>query len=277
MALSQWSEFFKQYPYSSSVLFSLVLVVLEKVVELDFVCPCKSGYTEAFFCFYLLVPMFIAFVFGLYLQSFKCSSRGERWPNFLKLLACVVPSVVWLALFLCDGRYIACLNTELKKDHIGSADPSPWKWCEKNQTLTAFERKALESFYSSKLAGFSVLVLISAVALLYKCCKKGYKCLDFTDQEPCCSAHGKTCSSAHCKKCCGDHKRNCCPSHRDMNCLAHLPEQGSSSQGRTNTQVQGQEGTPLTEMDSTAASPCAKIENCPCLCHQTCLCDCHQP
>ncbi|KAL7853363.1 hypothetical protein AOLI_G00202070 [Acnodon oligacanthus] len=274
MALSQWSEFFKQYPYSSSVLFSLVLVVLEKVVELDFVCPCKSGYTEAFFCFYLLVPMFIAFVFGLYLLSFECSSsRGERWPNFLKLLACVVPSVVWLAMFLCDGRYIACLNTEFNAEYSDSDNPSPWKWCEKNQTLTPDEVITLESFYISKLAGFGVLVLVSAVALIYKCCMKYCKCLDLTDTEPCCSAHGKTCSAAHCRACCEHHKRNCCPAHRNMACLAHLPEDASSSQGNRRDQSVHLE---LQPCHGAAACHCGKLENCPCLCHQTCRCDCHK-
>ncbi|XP_037401690.1 uncharacterized protein LOC119265383 [Pygocentrus nattereri] len=268
MALSKWSDFFKQHPYSSSVLFSLVLVVLEKVVEVDFVCPCESGYTEAFFSFYLLVPMFIAFVFGLYLLSFKCSSCGECCSAFPKLLACAVPSVVWLAMFLCDGRYIACLYTELKKDYIDSANPSPWKWCEKNQTLTAGERKALKSFYVSKLLGFIVLILISSVALIYKFCKKGCKYLDFTDQEPR--------SSAHCRACCEHHKPNCSSEHRDMNWSDHLPEEDVSSQGQANTQAQ-QEGMPLRQMDSTAASPCAKTDNCPCLCHQTCRCDGHQP
>ncbi|KAL6470795.1 hypothetical protein MHYP_G00219140 [Metynnis hypsauchen] len=268
MTLSQWSDFFKQHPYSSSVLFSLVLVVLEKVVEVDFVCPCESGYTEAFFSLYLLVPMFIAFVFGLYLLSFKCSPSCEDCcSDFLKFLACMVPSVVWLAVFLCDGRYIACLNTELKKDYIDSDNPSPWKWCEKNQTLTAGERKALEWFYISKLLGFSVLILISAVALVYKCCKKVFKFLDFTNQKPR--------SSAHCRACCEHHKGNS-SAHRDVTSSAPPPEENDSSQGQANTEDQ-QESIHLREKDSTAASPRAETENCPCVCHQPCNGDGHQP
>ncbi|KAL7853364.1 hypothetical protein AOLI_G00202080 [Acnodon oligacanthus] len=184
MVLSQLAAFFTRYPYSSSVLFSLVLVVLEKFFENDFVCPCESGYTEAFFCFYLLAPMFIAFVFGLYLLSFRCvccSGRKKCCSAFCKFLACSIPSAVWLAVFFCDGRYIACLNTELKGEYADSADPSPWKWCERNQTRTDDQLRALTSFYKSKLGGFGVLVFITVIALLYKCCKKYCECLNFSE------------------------------------------------------------------------------------------------
>ncbi|XP_017543020.1 uncharacterized protein LOC108414640 [Pygocentrus nattereri] len=273
MTLSKWSDFFKQHPYSSSVLFSLVFVALEKVVEFDFVCPCESGFTEAFFCCYLLVPMFIAFVFGLYLLSFKRSSRGEHGSDLLKLLACMVPSVVWLAMFLCDGRYTACLYTEFGAEFSDSDNPSPWKWCEKTQTLTPDEIITLVSFYISKLVGFGVFVLISAVALIYKCCMNYCKCLDFTDTEPCCSAHGKTCSVAHCRACCEHHKPNCCSAHRDMRCSAHLPEDASSSQGNRRDHSVHLE---LHSCHGAAACHCAKPENCPSLHHHTCRCDCHK-
>ncbi|KAI4880263.1 hypothetical protein NFI96_019749 [Prochilodus magdalenae] len=52
---------FRDHPCIIGVLFSVILVVLEKFVEQNFVCPCRSGYTEALFSLYLLTPMAMSF------------------------------------------------------------------------------------------------------------------------------------------------------------------------------------------------------------------------
>ncbi|KAI4880262.1 hypothetical protein NFI96_019748, partial [Prochilodus magdalenae] len=64
MALVKLTEILKDHPWRSYVLVNLVLVLLEKLVELDFVCPCRRGYTEALFYLYLIMPMLIALNFG---------------------------------------------------------------------------------------------------------------------------------------------------------------------------------------------------------------------
>lgn len=147
MVLAQLSELLKQYPFSSNTLFSLILVVLEKVAEYDFVCPCVEGYTGAFFLCYLLVPMFIAFVFGLYLLGLEC-----RCAYFKKFVACLIPSSVWLALFLCDGRYVACLNTKLESTQADSEALPPWEWCSRSRNLTHDQYEAEKAFFRSKVS-----------------------------------------------------------------------------------------------------------------------------
>lgn len=151
MVLARLSGLFKQYPFGSNAIFSLILIVLEKVVENDFVCPCVKGYTEAFFWCYLLVPMFIAFVFVLYLLSFECWGQ-KKSAIFKKLLACLIPPSVWLALFLCDGKYLACLMTDLNSEHADSDEMPLWEWCSKSRNLTAGQYRAEKVFFISTVS-----------------------------------------------------------------------------------------------------------------------------
>lgn len=155
MAFRHLREFFERYPYGSNVIFSLILVILEKVVENEFVCPCVKGFTELFFWCYLLVPMFVAFVCGLYLLSFECRSNSSKkafLANVKKVFACLISTIAWLWVFLSDGRYLACLKTNLKSEHADSDERPPWEWCSKSRNLTAAQSHAEEIFFISKVS-----------------------------------------------------------------------------------------------------------------------------
>ncbi|KAI4889346.1 hypothetical protein NFI96_025606 [Prochilodus magdalenae] len=176
MALEKLTEILKEHPWRSYVVVNLVLVLLEKLVELEFMCPCRRWYTEAFFCLYLIMPMLIALNFGVYLRKTKLwsdSKTPKRCPCLLngcaKLLTCAVPSVFWLILFFGDGRYVACLITPLQEDYVESSENPPWEWCDKNQTLTDEQKHVQISFYISKIVVFAFITIILFLALCHQC------------------------------------------------------------------------------------------------------------
>ncbi|KAL7853367.1 hypothetical protein AOLI_G00202110 [Acnodon oligacanthus] len=99
-------------------------------------------------------------------QQSGCECSSNCCVNFL---TCTIPSVFWLVLFFGDGRYVACLITKLKKDHVDSSELPPWEWCDKPRILTDDQNQAKEAFYISKVVVFSFISFILFVALIYQC------------------------------------------------------------------------------------------------------------
>ncbi|KAL6470798.1 hypothetical protein MHYP_G00219170 [Metynnis hypsauchen] len=182
MALGKLGAFLKQHPWRSYTMLYLVLIVLEKLVEEDFVCPCRLGFTWIFFSLYLAMPLLIAANFGVYMwKSSLCADSGQQSrcecssKCCVDFLTCTIPSVFWLVLFFGDGRYVACLITQLKEDHVDSSELPPWEWCDKQRILTDDQNQAKEAFYISKVVVFSFISFILFVALIcqcVQCCKK---------------------------------------------------------------------------------------------------------
>ncbi|KAG9266022.1 hypothetical protein AMEX_G20518 [Astyanax mexicanus] len=308
MALKGFKGFFKGNPWSGTVLFNLVLVVLEKLVENDFVCPCRPGYTQAFFALYLIMPMTIAFVFGVYLFQFQYSKATEtqccrdiKW----KILCLLSPPIVWIILFISDGRYLSCLLADLHEKNPDSTLVPLWQWCSEGKNLTQAQQEARKAFYITKLAGFGCLLaifLIILIVMIYTCLKPKTPNEQVThsgvgegdtgvaggsrageakgdggaeaggSQIRCCSVYGKTCGASHCKDCCSKHRKACCLEHRDLPCLAHSDTNATQKTDHSDSTVSHLE----SQSQPTSESLCVRIKGCPCLCHQTCDCSCHK-
>lgn len=153
------------------------LVVAENLIEKDFVCPCTMVFKILFFIFYLLLPAFIIFTVTFCimceLERKKAAdnqnqeapeNRGnqnqEAPKNLLKckiIFQCSIPSIFWVLLFFSDGRYIACLRTNLKDRFFDSSSQLPWEWCHTNQTLTPEQKRAEEAYIWSKVGEPSLL------------------------------------------------------------------------------------------------------------------------
>ncbi|KAL7844831.1 hypothetical protein SRHO_G00233700 [Serrasalmus rhombeus] len=209
MVLGRLSEFLKDHPWSSYAIVNLVLVALEKLVENDFVCPCRRGYTWAFFSLYLLIPLLVTLNFGFYMWISKSWSDSEPpeelkcskdWCKcFVKFLTCAFPSFFWLVLFFGDGRFVACVMTPLKEDHLDSNVQPPWEWCDRNRTLTKEQDHVQTTFYKSKISVFSVISAILLLALICQCCDR---CCARCCARSCCRCYIRCCSR-HCGGCCG--------------------------------------------------------------------------
>ncbi|KAI4876687.1 hypothetical protein NFI96_002243 [Prochilodus magdalenae] len=143
-------------------------------------------FRACFFIMYLVTPAFIAFTLAwFYALSHSEGSatnvpanrrltedpenpqrnRQQQRPwkrtsifTLVEWLQCLIPSVIWVILFLSDGRYVACLSTTLEGENADSSVHPAWEWCDHNRTLTDNQKNAQRSFYVSKfLSNISLL------------------------------------------------------------------------------------------------------------------------
>ncbi|XP_036444583.1 uncharacterized protein LOC118820377 [Colossoma macropomum] len=182
------------------LIFVLVsLVVAEDYVGKEFHCPCKSDFRKKFFFSYLLIPAFVVFaVMYCIMRELQTSNtepqqqesneetqglesiRGApmsgrlnecsfkqmsgKWRQFIFTFWCFIPSIFWIILFFCDGRYWACYHTTFEGDADSTAN-APWEWCNTNRTLTAAQKKAEKAYNDSKFGGF-IALLVSTIGIL---------------------------------------------------------------------------------------------------------------
>ncbi|KAI4878624.1 hypothetical protein NFI96_015442 [Prochilodus magdalenae] len=165
------------------------LIVVQSFVEKEFQCICRQGYREAIVYSNLGIPAFIFFTVTFCIlrelkrqesdkkrksveKTQKQESNTEQQSICVLVLKSLIPSLFWMVLFLCDGRYVACVATTLKGENADSTAPSPWEWCNINRTLTDDQTKAQNAYFWSKIAGFAALFICSFFILLCECCKQ---------------------------------------------------------------------------------------------------------
>ncbi|KAK1803608.1 hypothetical protein P4O66_021024 [Electrophorus voltai] len=196
------------------------LIALEKFIENDFECPCDKRFRTIIFILYLVTPATTAFTVTFFLASMPKtadSARGRRRQNtttssiyLSRFVFSFFSSFICTALFLSDGRYMACLHTELNGEYADSSPVPAWEWCDKKRILTDIQRNAHAWFYISKILGFSLMLILSVLALALKCC---HPCL-----HSCCQHCCQDICSALCEDCCDE----CCKEFVPEN-EAHAP------------------------------------------------------
>lgn len=148
--ISALRKTFQNDQLASNVVFSFLLVVLEKLVDMEFACPCKQRWENAFFvAAYFLIPGILAIVLMNNLRKGKvtlaeCSktrtdalqkirekAEGNTW---------IIPGFVWSILWFLDGRYFACGTTDWPGRYVTADKADPVKWCETNNNTLYEER-----------------------------------------------------------------------------------------------------------------------------------------
>ncbi|TWW67471.1 hypothetical protein D4764_02G0005120 [Takifugu flavidus] len=96
----------------------------EKLVELEFECPCNPKWNGLFSSAFFIIPVIMAFILMLIIQ-------GHRWCEwFKKTVSSSVPAIVWLILLFFDGQYFTCAKTDWKGRFVLIDKAAPKKWCE---------------------------------------------------------------------------------------------------------------------------------------------------
>ena len=113
-------------PLVSNVAFGLILMGLEKLMELEFECHRDPKWNSTFCSAFFLIPAVMAFTLMLIIQDCRC---GTRWPKGLSTSS-FVPAVVWLVLLFLDGQYFAGAMTDWKGRFVTVDRAAPQKWCE---------------------------------------------------------------------------------------------------------------------------------------------------
>lgn len=124
-------------PLVSNVAFGFILMGLEKLVELEFECPCRPAWNGAFSSAFFIIPAVMAFTLMLIIQGCRCAV----WCRKTISLSSFVPAVVWLILLFLDGQYFACAMTDWEGRYVLVDKAAPQKWCEpvKEGDVTAQE------------------------------------------------------------------------------------------------------------------------------------------
>ncbi|CAJ1049067.1 calcium homeostasis modulator protein 6 [Xyrichtys novacula] len=150
----QWYSLLKKEisnsPLVSNLVFGFILMVLEKLVELEFECPCNPKWNRVLSSAFFIIPAVTAFLLMLIIQ-------GCRY-----------------------GQYFACAMTDWEGRFVIVDKAAPQKWCEPNEkdALQKLMPRWQESFAISQITGMCLLMAICVglvVYLIYTCCTSDRK------------------------------------------------------------------------------------------------------
>lgn len=122
---------------------SLILAALEKMMDVNFVCPCRPGLNELIGVCYGAVPCIGCFLFTCRFVDLG-PGDGETQNGSLckKIRFSALVALIWLFFFFIDGRYSACVFS-----HWGGqyTDTGTMKWCKPTGNETLMFESQLET------------------------------------------------------------------------------------------------------------------------------------
>lgn len=124
-----WKDFLmnqlERSPLVSNLFLGLILTLLEKLVEMEFSCPCVSGWNVAFACLFFSIPGFLSFVLMMCIRGCK---------SIESVCQCCIPTLMWLTLTFLDGQYFACAMTYWSGSYETVPQSAHRKWCKPDNT-----------------------------------------------------------------------------------------------------------------------------------------------
>ncbi|KAL0968687.1 hypothetical protein UPYG_G00270210 [Umbra pygmaea] len=154
-------------PLVSNVAFGFILMGLEKLVELEFECPCDPRWNGLFSSAFFVIPAVMAFTLMLITQD--CRYEPGSCPKTVSISS-LVPAIVWLILLFLDGQYFACALTDWSGRFVIVDKAPPQKWCEPHHddgTLQELMLHSQELFVESQVIGIALLVFICVGLIVY--------------------------------------------------------------------------------------------------------------
>ncbi|XDV22693.1 hypothetical protein PO909_027539 [Leuciscus waleckii] len=186
--LKHMHKYLSQTAVFSSFPLSLLLLGLEKLIEIEFVCPCGPSTQLTVFIFSGPALFTFALMYIL-LRPFKhgCSrycggANDDTQENCPKaFVSCLIPPVMWAIILLLDGNYFACAMTDWKGVYVFDKELNR-SWCKPTEgmrnekELRDLTRKYIQQ---SQFLGYVTICVFSALTIIlmsiYDCCISG-KC-----------------------------------------------------------------------------------------------------
>ncbi|XP_043073234.1 uncharacterized protein LOC122323460 [Puntigrus tetrazona] len=162
-----WVQNLKQVMKShtgSNVITGFLMVLIEKLVEMDFACPCDPKTNLAFSLAYFLVPALFSSTLMFYIHSPECKSKC-----LLSTITCIIPAGTWVLLLFFDGQYFACARTSWEGLTVHTDISASTTWCEpfmKYGNITAKQREFFGFRNISQVVALSLLLVISGVLFI---------------------------------------------------------------------------------------------------------------
>lgn len=156
---------FNNSPLVSNVAFGFILVVLEKLVELEFECPCNPAWNRLFSSAFFIIPAVMAFTLMLIIKEcrwYQCWCSRNTVYSF-------VPAIVWLILLFFDGQCLACAMTDWEGRFVHMAEAPKRKWCKPKENVTWQDQlyNTHYFFFVSQGIGIIFLMITCAGLILY--------------------------------------------------------------------------------------------------------------
>ncbi|KAF4073465.1 hypothetical protein AMELA_G00258890 [Ameiurus melas] len=160
---------------------SIVLVVLEKIMDNDFICPCQPGYNEWICACYAAGPSIFSFVFTLFFVDPKPDDKVMKGKSTCdRFLYSALVAFIWLFLFFVDGGYVSCACSRWGGEYT---ETGALKWCKPTGNETSVfesQEKTERCITISQFAGFGIVLVISIILGISLCCKS--RCEDGVQQ-----------------------------------------------------------------------------------------------
>ncbi|KAI5630307.1 hypothetical protein C0J50_10174, partial [Silurus asotus] len=107
--------------------FTLALILLENILDDNFICPCRNNLN--YICFFLctFVPAIGCFISTLFFVdvSPEFNNKMEKTPR--RFLYAFLTALTWLSIILIDGRYCACAYSDW--EGLYTTYDTFGKWC----------------------------------------------------------------------------------------------------------------------------------------------------
>nr|XP_040024799.1 uncharacterized protein LOC120812692 [Gasterosteus aculeatus aculeatus] len=158
----QWLTLLTNFrrPMVPNVAFSFIEMLLAKMVEVEFECPCNPERNKFFSSAFFIIPTVLAFTLMLIIERCRC----DAW--FRKTVFCFVPAFVWLILMFFDGQYLACAMTTWNGTFVVVDKDAKMKWCKPNVTSDELI-VTTESYFWSRVISIVLLILFCVGLIVY--------------------------------------------------------------------------------------------------------------
>ncbi|CAM5131424.1 unnamed protein product [Natator depressus] len=149
-----WRTWQKEFGIASASLCSLILLGVEKIMELEFKCPPSHYWKVRYSLCYFLIPAMVLFLLSLAFQP-QCPNSVMGCCNIHCLGKTFLPSIIWTVILLLDGRYVACL-------------------CKASEeTITADNKEQpSDSYIISQISGLGITLGIVVILFICKKCSE---------------------------------------------------------------------------------------------------------
>ncbi|KAL7831557.1 hypothetical protein SRHO_G00310600 [Serrasalmus rhombeus] len=172
-SLLRFGRMTRSSPLHATVPVTFILMGAEKMMGLEFSCPCQPQLNLSLVSFMFSVPALLVFTIMLILArpckyTCGCCSCRKFAESFL---ACLIPPTVWFILLFLDGRYLACVMTNWNGMYVSDMGDPPVRWCEPVGSNKIKGRRLHQDFITySKIMGYFLLFGICLVIVCAVCC-----------------------------------------------------------------------------------------------------------
>ncbi|XP_037309900.2 uncharacterized protein LOC119197571 [Pungitius pungitius] len=146
-------------PLLANVLLGFIQTGLEKLMEVEFQCPCEPIWNKFISSAFFILPALFTFILMLIIQI----RASSTW--FKKTMFSFGPAIVWLILLFFDGRYFACAMTTWKGRYVKIKETTSLNWCEPTGNVTSSEKLMSRSQDFYALSQFVGIILFCCISV----------------------------------------------------------------------------------------------------------------